>query len=71
MDKIVFLLEEPSMEILLEGMLPRMFPETQFQYISHEGKNDLEKSILPKLREIGENRACALSSSATTTAAIA
>ena len=51
MDKIVFLLEEPSMEILLEGMLPRMFPETQFQYISHEGKNDLEKSILPKLRD--------------------
>lgn len=51
MNKIVFLLEEPSMEILLKGMLPRMFPETQFQYLSYDGKSDLEKNIPIKLRD--------------------
>ena len=50
MNKIVFLLEEPSMKSLLEGLLPRMFPDIMFQYIAHEGKNDLEKSIPRKLR---------------------
>ena len=50
MNKIVFLLEEPSMKALLEGMLPGMFPEMVFQYLPHEGKQDLEKSIPRKLR---------------------
>ena len=50
MDKIVFLLEEPSMGILLDGMLPRMFPETVFQCIPHDGKRDLEKNIPRRLR---------------------
>ena len=53
MNKIVFLLEETSMEVLLKGMLPRMFPETQlqFQYLSYDGKSDLEKNIPIKLRD--------------------
>ena len=50
MNKIVFLLEEPSMKTLLERMLPRMFPETQFQFIAHRGRESLEKNIPPKLR---------------------
>lgn len=48
--KIVFLLEERSMKILLEGLLPRLMPDLQFQCIPHEGKQDLEKSIPKKLR---------------------
>ena len=50
MRKIVFLLEERSMEALLKELLPRIFPEVIFQYIPHEGKQDLEKSIPRKLR---------------------
>lgn len=50
MNKIVFLLEEPSMETLLDGMLKRMFPKTDFQFVSHRGRSALEKSIPYKLR---------------------
>jgi len=50
MGRIVFLLEEPSMKVLLEGLLPRLFPEINFLCVPHEGKNDLEKSIPRKLR---------------------
>ena len=50
MNRIVFLLEEDSMRILLEGLLPRLFPELLFQCVPHEGKQDLEKSIPRKLK---------------------
>ena len=50
MTKFVFLLEEPSMAELLGGLLPRLFPTLQFQFIPHKGKQDLEKSIPRKLR---------------------
>ena len=50
MTKIVLLLEEPSMAVLLEGFLPRIFPDAIFQCIPHEGKSDLERSIPRKLR---------------------
>ena len=50
MNRIVFLLEEDSMRILLEGLLPRLFPGLLFQCVPHEGKHDLEKSILRKLK---------------------
>ena len=50
MNRIVFLLEEDSMRLLLEGLLPRLFPELPFLCVSHEGKQDLEKSIPRKLR---------------------
>ena len=52
--RIVFLLEEPSMKLLLEDLLPRIFAgwkvREQFLCIAHEGKNDLRKSIPRKLR---------------------
>lgn len=48
MSRIVFLLEEPSMKVLLNGLLPRIFPEMQFVCIPHSGKSDLEKSIPPQ-----------------------
>lgn len=51
--RVIFLLEEPSMKILLDGLLPRLFPgwiEGQhFQCIPHEGKSDLDRSIARKL----------------------
>lgn len=50
MSRIVFLLEERSMKTLLDGMLPRLFPEIKFICIPHEGKQDLEKSIPRKLK---------------------
>lgn len=48
--RLVFLLEEPSMKELLEGILPRFFPGLVFQCVAHEGKSDLDKSIPRKLR---------------------
>lgn len=50
MSRIVFLLEEYSMKVLLEGLLPRLIPGLKFLCIHHEGKQDLEKSIPKKLR---------------------
>lgn len=38
------------MQNLLEGLLPRLFPDLQFVCIPHEGKADLERSIPRKLR---------------------
>ena len=50
MNRVIFLLEERSMKILLEGLLRRLFPQIKFVCIPHEGKKDLEKSIPRKLR---------------------
>lgn len=50
MSRIIFLLEEYSMEVFLKGIIPRLFPDLDFLCISHDGKQDLEKSIPRKLR---------------------
>ena len=50
MSRVVFLLEEYSMKVLLDGLLPRLFPELPFLCVPHEGKQDLEKSIPRKLK---------------------
>jgi hypothetical protein len=50
MKRVVFLLEEYSAKVLLEALLPRIFPALPFLCVSHEGKQDLEKSIPRKLR---------------------
>lgn len=50
MGRLVFLLEERSMKVLLEGLLPRLFPDLAFLCVAHEGKQDLEKSVPRKLR---------------------
>lgn len=48
---LVFLLEEPSMQLCLESLLPKILPESvSFICIKHQGKSDLEKSIPKKLR---------------------
>jgi hypothetical protein len=54
MSRVVFLLEERSMKVLLEGLLPRLMPNLPFLCVAHEGKQDLEKSIPRKLRAWGE-----------------
>ena len=52
--RVIFLLEEPSMKILLDGLLPRLFfgwvEGQHLQCIPHEGKSDLDRSIPRKLR---------------------
>ena len=48
--RLIFLLEEPSMKELLDGLLPRIFPGLNFQCVPHEGKSDLDKSIPRKLK---------------------
>lgn len=52
--RLIFLLEEPSMKSLLEGLLPRIFPgmvlAQHFQCITHQGKSDLDTSIPRKLK---------------------
>lgn len=50
MRRVVFLLEERSMKVLLEGLLPRLVPDMPFLCVTHEGKQDLEKSIPRKLK---------------------
>ncbi len=50
MSRVVFLLEEYSMKVLLEGLLPRLVPDLPFICVSHEGKQDLARSIPRKLR---------------------
>jgi hypothetical protein len=37
------------MKVLLEGLLPRLIPATEFLCVPHEGKTDLQKSIPRKL----------------------
>jgi hypothetical protein len=49
MGRVIFLLEEQSMKELLEGLLPRIFPDLHFLCIVHDGKQDLDHSIRPKL----------------------
>lgn len=52
--RLVFLLEEPSMKLLLASLLPRLFPgwveNTHFLLVPHEGKSDLDLSVPKKLR---------------------
>lgn len=48
--RLIFLLDERSMKVLLEDMLPRFFPGLCFLCLAHEGKQDLERSIPRKLR---------------------
>ena len=53
--RLIFLVEEPSMKVLLDGLLPRVFPGwqkgTHFMCVPHEGKSDLDKSAPRKLKE--------------------
>ncbi|KAF1078133.1 DUF4276 family protein [Methanogenium sp. MK-MG] len=48
---LVFFLEEPSAREMLKGVLPSIIPdEIQVRYIEFQGKQDLEKQLVKKLR---------------------
>lgn len=52
MKELVFLLEEPSAKIMIQGILAKISkPDTVVRYIVFEGKQDLEKSMIRKLRK--------------------
>ena len=51
MKELVFLLEEESAKALLESLLPRILHSTvRFRLIAFEGKQDLERQMLKRLR---------------------
>lgn len=51
MKELVFLLEEASAKAMLESLLPRMLsPNVAFRCIPFEGKQDLEKQMIRKIR---------------------
>ncbi|MBI5300095.1 MAG: DUF4276 family protein [Deltaproteobacteria bacterium] len=51
MSELVFLLEEPSAEAMLKGFLPKLLSQnTHCRYIVFEGKQDLEKNLVRRLR---------------------
>lgn len=51
MTSLVFLLEEPSAQDALEGLLPRILPaEVQCEFLVFEGKQDLEKRMGRRMR---------------------
>jgi len=51
MSEIVFFLEEPSAKSMLEGLLPRILPDgVRPRYIVFEGKQDLEKQMVRRMR---------------------
>jgi len=50
MKTIVFFLEEPSAQRMLEGVLPGFIPEVSVRYVVFQGKSDLEKELVRKIR---------------------
>ncbi len=58
MVEIVFLLEEPSAEAMLQGLLPRILPaDLPVRFVVFEGKQDLEKQLVRRLRGYRKPRA--------------
>lgn len=50
MIQLVFLLEEESAKAMLEGFLPRILPDTPCRCVPFEGKSDLERQLVRRLR---------------------
>ncbi len=51
MKELVFFLEEPSAQAMLQGLLPRMLdPGIHVRLIPFEGKQDLEKQLVRRMR---------------------
>ncbi len=56
MNRLVLLLEEESAQVLLDSLLPRLFPSLSWLCLPHDGKTDLDRAIrkrLPAWREPG------------------
>lgn len=59
MKELVFLLEEASAKALLETLLPRLLHDgISIRLISFEGKQDLEKQIVKRIRGYQNHEAC-------------
>jgi len=51
MSELVFMLEEASAKAMLEGLLPKLLPDVIIpRFIVFEGKQDLEKQLVRKIR---------------------
>ena len=51
MSELVFLLEEPSAEAMLAGLLPKIIPDfIHYRCIVFEGKQDLERQMVRRMR---------------------
>lgn len=51
MKELVFLLEEQSAKVMLEALMPQIIPsDVVTRYITFEGKQDLEKQLVRKIR---------------------
>ncbi len=50
MRTLVFFLEEPSAKEMLQGILPKLLPDMTLRFIVFEGKQDLEKQLIRKMR---------------------
>jgi len=50
MKHLVFLLEEPSAREMLDALLPQLVPGISYRCIVFEGKQDLEKNLVKKIR---------------------
>lgn len=58
MKELVFCLEEPSAKAMLEGLLPKLLPEQiPVRYMVFEGKQDLEKRLMPRMRHYRNQKA--------------
>lgn len=58
MSELVFLLEEPSAKAMLESLLPRMLNAgVTFRCIPFEGKQDLERQLMRKIRAYQNDQA--------------
>ena len=57
MNELVFLLEERSMQEVLQVIVPPLVPShITCRFIPHEGKKDLEKSIPRKPAHVADRR---------------
>lgn len=50
MTSLVCLLEKPSAAEMLKGVLPRLLPEITTTFITFEGKQDLEKRFVKRIK---------------------
>ena len=50
MGRVIFLVEESSIQVFLDIFLRRQYPELEFLCIPHNGKSHLDRNIVPTLR---------------------
>ena len=48
--KLIVIVEEESAEAALHSILPKLLPESEFQIIRFQGKQDMLRNLLARLR---------------------